>query len=63
MVTAAAERPPQPLLDQLKPGGRMVLPLGPDDAQRLTVMDKDDAGRVHTAQLIPVRFSKLETLL
>lgn len=63
MVTAAAERPPQPLLDQLKPGGRMVLPLGPEDAQQLTVMDKDAAGRVHTTQLIPVRFSKLETLL
>lgn len=63
MLTAAAERPPQPLLDQLKPGGRMVLPLGPDDAQMLTVMDKDAGGRVHTEQLIPVRFSKLETLL
>lgn len=62
MVTAAAEHPPQPLLDQLKPGGRMVLPLGPEDGQHLTVMDKDTAGRVHTAQLIPVRFSKLETL-
>jgi protein-L-isoaspartate(D-aspartate) O-methyltransferase len=63
MVTAAAELAPPPLLDQLKPGGRMVLPLGPDDAQHLTVMDKDAGGRVHTTQLIPVRFSKLETLL
>jgi len=41
----------------------MVLPLGPDDAQLLTVIDKDAAGQARARALIPVRFSRLETLL
>jgi protein-L-isoaspartate(D-aspartate) O-methyltransferase len=63
LVTAAAERPPPALLEQLKPGGRLVLPLGPDEDQRLTVIDKDAAGQARARALIPVRFSRLETLL
>jgi protein-L-isoaspartate(D-aspartate) O-methyltransferase len=61
LVTAAAERPPAALVEQLKPGGRMVLPLGPAGMQQLTVVDKDAAGRVESRELIPVRFSLLET--
>jgi protein-L-isoaspartate(D-aspartate) O-methyltransferase len=60
LVTAAATRPPQALLDQLKPGGRMVLPLGPDEAQQLTIIDKKADGRIETRESIPVRFSRLE---
>lgn len=63
LVTAASERPPQPLLDQLKPGGRLVMPIGPEDTQRLTVIDKDAAGQTRARALIPVRFSRLETVL
>jgi protein-L-isoaspartate(D-aspartate) O-methyltransferase len=62
IVTAAALECPPPLLDQLKPGGRMVLPLGAPDAQRLTVVDKDEAGTCKFHQHIPVRFSELETV-
>ena len=62
LVTVAAERPPPALLEQLKPGGRLVLPLGPQEAQLLTVIDKDAAGRLETRELIPVRFSQLETV-
>ena len=62
LVTAAPVKCPPPLLEQLKPGGRMVLPLGPPDAQRLTVIDKDAAGACHFRQHIPVRFSELETV-
>jgi protein-L-isoaspartate(D-aspartate) O-methyltransferase len=63
LVTAAAERPPAALLEQLKPGGRLVLPMGPSDAQRLTVVDKDVVGHARARELIPVRFTRLETVL
>lgn len=63
MVTAAADQPPAALLDQLRPGGRLVMPLGPVDAQILTVIDKDAAGTLYARELIPVRFSRLETVL
>ena len=62
LVTAHAEQLPEALLEQLKPGGRMVLPMGPVDAQRLTVMDKDTAGDIRKQELIPVRFTRLETV-
>ena len=62
LVTAAAERPPA-LLEQLQPGGRLVLPVGPAGAQRLTVVDKDVAGHTRARELIPVRFTPLETVL
>ena len=63
LVTAAAEQPPPLLLDQLKPGGRMVLPLGPDEAQQLTVIDKTPGGRMETRAVMPVRFGRLETVV
>ncbi len=62
MVTVASEDAPPVLLDELKPGGRMVLPLGADEAQILTVIDKDTAGKLSKRSLIPVRFSRLETV-
>jgi protein-L-isoaspartate(D-aspartate) O-methyltransferase len=63
IVTAATELMPQALIDQLKPGGRMVLPMGPFAMQKLTVIDKDATGHVELRSLIPVRFSPLETVL
>lgn len=63
MVTAAAARPPMALLDQLRPGGHLVMPLGPADAQILTVIDKDAAGTLRAREILPVRFSRLETVL
>jgi len=63
MVTAAAKQIPSALLDQLKPGGRLVMPVGPDDMQRLTVIEKNISGRTEARELIPVRFSRLETTL
>lgn len=63
LVTAAAERPPPALLQQLKPGGRLVMPLGPAEAQSLTVVDKTPAGHTHTRAVLPVRFGRLETVL
>ncbi len=63
LVAAAAERVPPALLEQLQPGGRIVLPLGPAEGQRLTVIDKGGDGRTSVRELIPVRFSRLETVL
>ncbi|HEX3347201.1 MAG TPA: protein-L-isoaspartate(D-aspartate) O-methyltransferase [Acetobacteraceae bacterium] len=63
LVTAAAERPPPALLEQLKPGGRLVMPLGPADVQRLTAVDKDASGQIHTQASIPVQFGRLETVI
>ncbi|AIM01886.1 protein-L-isoaspartate(D-aspartate) O-methyltransferase [Sinorhizobium meliloti] len=61
LVTAAAEEPPPALLEQLKPMGRLVLPVGSEE-QVLTVIDKDSEGQFLARQLIPVRFSKLEAV-
>ena len=63
MVTAAAEAPPPALLDQLRPGGRLVMPIGPPDGQELTVIDKSPGGGVRTRPVIPVRFTLLETVM
>lgn len=55
VVTAAPERIPQPLLDQLAIGGRMVIPVG-GFFQELKVFTKDKDGRVTEKDIIPVRF-------
>jgi protein-L-isoaspartate(D-aspartate) O-methyltransferase len=62
IVTAAAELVPPALIQQLKPGGRMVLPTGPAQEQKLTVVEKDSAGRTHLRELMSVRFGLLETV-
>jgi protein-L-isoaspartate(D-aspartate) O-methyltransferase len=60
VVTAAAGQIPPPLLDQLKPGGRMVIPVGPPFAlQHLTLVEKDPEGRIRTRQTLPVAFVPL----
>jgi protein-L-isoaspartate(D-aspartate) O-methyltransferase len=60
IVTAAPDLIPPPLLQQLKPGGRMVLPTGLPDAQQLVLVEKDGSGRVRTREVLQVRFSQLE---
>ena len=56
IVTAAAEEVPPPLLDQLKMGGRLIIPLGsPYEVQTLTLVSKMKR-RVKMAPLLPVRF-------
>ena len=57
VVTAAASHVPPALLDQLKPGGRMVIPVGSMyGAQNLLEIDKDPSGAVRTRMLLPVAF-------
>ncbi len=60
LVTAASEEVPQALIDQLKPGGRMVIPVGRQaDTQVLQVLEKDSEGKISRRNTIPVRFVPL----
>src|SRR5262249_30392123 len=57
IVTAALEHVPLPLIEQLKMGGRLVMPLGAAPApQQLTVVEKIAPGETRTRSIIPVRF-------
>ena len=57
MVTAAPTEVPQELIDQLAPGGRMILPVGAQFlVQYLWVIEKDDQGTVTKEKILPVRF-------
>ena len=57
VVTAAARQVPQPLVNQLKPGGRMVIPVGPSFAeQELLLIEKLDDGSTTRRTVLPVRF-------
>jgi len=60
IVTAAPDLIPPPLLAQLKPGGRMVIPAGIPDEQQLMLVEKADNGTLATSNILPVRFSELE---
>ncbi len=59
IATAAPELMPAALLGQLKPGGRMIIPAGLDEEQQLLLVEKSDAGRITTQEILPVRFSPL----
>lgn len=60
LVTAAAPEPPDRLVEQLAPGGRMVIPLGGGDVQQLSVVEKALDGTLAIQALMPVRFTRLE---
>jgi protein-L-isoaspartate(D-aspartate) O-methyltransferase len=60
MVTAASDLIPPPLLAQLKPGGRMVIPTGIPDRQTLVLVEKSATGSLSAREILPVRFSELE---
>jgi protein-L-isoaspartate(D-aspartate) O-methyltransferase len=60
VVTAGADSIPPPLVRQLAPGGRLVMPVGnPWADQRLVLLVKDSSGRVGSRDLLPVRFVPL----
>ena len=55
IVTCAPEKVPQPLVDQLKDGGRMIIPVGERFAQQLYLLEKQN-GRLRESAVLPVRF-------
>ena len=60
IVTAAARGIPPPLIEQLKSGGRMVIPVGvPYGRQILSVVNKDERGEISVEELLPVAFVPL----
>lgn len=60
IVTAAASNIPPPLIEQLAPGGRMVIPLGTSFlTQQLMLVEKQHNGEITTRQVLPVRFVPL----
>ena len=57
VVTAASEHIPPPLIQQLKPGGKMIIPVGsPMQVQTLMLVEKNENGKIKTNSLIPVVF-------
>jgi protein-L-isoaspartate(D-aspartate) O-methyltransferase len=60
LVTAAPEQVPQPLLDQLKVGGRMIIPVGAQgQTQSLRVIEKSANGEISERDVLPVGFVPL----
>lgn len=59
IVAAGASRVPQPLLDQLAPRGRLIIPVGSAEAMQLRLVTRDAHGALQTEALLPVRFVPL----
>ena len=60
VVTAGSPHIPPPLLEQLKPGGRMIIPVGSRFmTQQLLLVEKSAGGEVTTRHVLPVRFVPL----
>ncbi|QDI90079.1 protein-L-isoaspartate(D-aspartate) O-methyltransferase [Salicibibacter halophilus] len=56
MVTAAAPEIPEQLLEQLKNGGKMIIPIGGPHNQDLTLIEKDEEGEITSTFIMPVVF-------
>lgn len=62
LVTAAAKAPPEALVEQMKPGGRMMIPIGAEgEVQQLSLVEKGASGETEIRSIMPVRFTQLET--
>ncbi len=60
LIKEALDHVPKSLLDQLKPGGRMVLPLGSRIRQHLTIVEKHSDGSITKTRVLPVLFSPFQ---
>jgi protein-L-isoaspartate(D-aspartate) O-methyltransferase len=61
IATAAPDLIPPPLIQQLKTGGKLVVPAGLPDEQTLILVEKPRNGGITTKEILPVRFSQLES--
>jgi protein-L-isoaspartate(D-aspartate) O-methyltransferase len=59
IITAGADHIPEPLIAQLKPGGRLVMPVGEIPDQHLVLLEKDGDGTVRERRILPVAFVPL----
>lgn len=59
IVAAGAAKVPQPLVEQLAPGGRLLMPKGVGEQMTLVLVTRAPGGEVHTEELLPVRFVPL----
>lgn len=60
IVTAAAEKLPLDLIEQLSPGGRMLIPIGSAGFQELTLITRDQQGEIHTSEAGGVTFVEMK---
>lgn len=56
IVTAAAEKIPQPLITQLKEGGRLIIPVGPNNETQELMLVEKTKGKTKISKMLPVRF-------
>ena len=61
LVAAAPPSVPDFLLQQLKVGGRMIIPVGPENAQELVVVEKGENNVCEASNIFPVRFAPMVT--
>jgi len=61
IVTAAPDLIPPLLIEQLKTGGKLVLPAGLPGSQTLILVEKPRNGGITTKEILPVRFSQLDS--
>jgi protein-L-isoaspartate(D-aspartate) O-methyltransferase len=61
IATAAPELIPTSLIEQLRPGGRMVIPAGLEQQQQLMLIEKDLDGHLDSTEILPVLFSRMIT--
>jgi protein-L-isoaspartate(D-aspartate) O-methyltransferase len=60
VIVRAPDLIPPPLIQQLKAGGKLVIPAGLPDAQTLILVEKPSNGGIAIKEILPVRFSQLE---
>ena len=59
IVATSADSVPQALVDQLRVGGYLIMPVGPDNSQNLKLVEKIAPDKIDSTDVLPVRFSRM----